>query len=84
MEINSKGKSIFRTFRNNLAYSSVSNDIKNTLQRTMAYNGIQGTTLYWVIDFLHGQNQRVAIDGENLWPGRSHIWSPSGDGVGAK
>ena len=34
------------------------------LSRKMAYYGIQGATLDWVTDFLHGRSQQVVIDGE--------------------
>ena len=31
------------------------------LCRKMAYYGIHGTTLHWVMDFLHGRNQQVVM-----------------------
>ena len=36
--------------------------------KEMAYYGIQSTTLYWVMYFLHGRNQQVVIDGETSSP----------------
>ena len=44
----------------------------------MAYYGIQGTTLYWVIDFLHGQNQQVVINGEPSSPAEVTSRVPQG------
>ena len=38
------------------------------LSRKMAYYGIQGATLDWVTDYLHGLKQQVVIDGETSEP----------------
>ena len=48
------------------------------LSRKMAYYGIQGTTLYWVMDFLHGRNQQVVIDGETSSPAEVTSGVPQG------
>ena len=48
----------------------------------MAYYGIQGTTLYWVMDFLHGRNQQVVIDGETSSPAEVTSGVPQGTVLG--
>ena len=52
------------------------------LSRKMAYYGIQGTTLYWVMDFLHGRNQQVVIDGETSSPAEVTSGVPQGTVLG--
>ena len=48
----------------------------------MAYYGIQGTTLYWVMDFLHGRNQQLVIDGETSSPAEVTSGVPLGTVLG--
>ena len=52
------------------------------LSRKMAYYGIQGTTLYWVMDFLHGRNQQVVIDSETSSPAEVTSGVPQGTVLG--
>ena len=52
------------------------------LSRKMAYYGIQGTTLYWVMDFLHGRKQQVVIDGETSSPAEVTSGVPQGTVLG--
>ena len=42
----------------------------------------RGTTLYWVMDFLHGRNQRVVIDGETSSPAEVTSGVPQGTVLG--
>ena len=52
------------------------------LSRIMASYGIQGTTLYWVMNFLHGRNQQVVIDGETSSPAEITSRVPQGRVLG--